>query len=54
MTVIGMGQYKIPPVAQRIISVSEININLLAVPMVPLAAAGGHALSHRDRERKDG
>lgn len=34
MTVIGTDQYKIPPVVLRIISVSEININLLGVSMV--------------------
>lgn len=52
MTVIGMGQYKIPPVVLRIISVSETNINLLCVAMVPLAAAVGRALHQRDTERE--
>ena len=51
LTVIGMGQYKMPPVVLRIISVSEININPLAVPMPPLAAAVGRTLHQRDGER---
>lgn len=52
MTVIGMGQYKIPPVVLGIISVSEININLLGVLMEPLAAAVGRTLHQRDGERE--
>ena len=52
LTVIGMGQYKMPPVVLRIISVSEININPLAVPMPPLAAAVVRTLHQRDGERE--
>lgn len=51
MTVIGTDQYEIPPVVPRIISVSEININLLGVPTVPLAATVGRALHQRDGAR---
>lgn len=53
MTVIGMGQYNIPPVVLRIISVSEININLLGEPALPLATAVGHALHHTDGEGEE-
>lgn len=56
LTVIGMGQYRTPPVVLGIIRVSEININLVGAPAA--AAAGScsrlHTPSERRRERKDG
>lgn len=55
LTVIGMGQYKIPPVVLRIISVSEININLLGVPRrCWQLRSAAHSIRETERERKDG